>query len=293
MNVAVEPVLAVETLSVRYGRRNAVDGVSLSVPRGTVYALLGRNGAGKSSLVRCVLGHRKPEHGVVRLFGDDVWRRRSRLMTRVGVVPEEPDAPPAMTSRQLLAFSSPLYPGWKNGDAADRMGRFGVPLDVPFGRLSKGQKGQVMLALALGSAPELLVLDDPTLGLDVVARRELYEELVGELADRGTTVFVTTHDIAGIEGIADRVGILREGRLVLDLGIEELKARFRRIRMEGEHEVPQSLEPVSVTRRPWGTEAVVARFDEAALAGLPGAEASPLSLEEIFVAVAGNPEVPR
>jgi ABC-2 type transport system ATP-binding protein len=105
-----------------------------------------------------------------------------------------------------------------------RLERLQVPLRTPFRQLSKGQKGAVMLALALGHDPELLVLDDPTLGLDVVARRLVFGELIGELADRGTTVLVTTHDLAGVEGIADRVGILRGGRLVLAGALEALKA---------------------------------------------------------------------
>ena len=111
-----------------------------------------------------------------------------------------------------------------------RLERTRVPVDVPFGQLSKGQKGAVMLALALGHAPELLVLDDPTLGLDVVARRMLYDELIGELADRGTTVLLTTHDLAGVEVLADRVGILNGAKLVVDESLDALKGRFRRIR---------------------------------------------------------------
>ena len=102
--------------------------------------------------------------------------------------------------------------------------RFDVPVDRPFGRLSKGQKGAVMLALALGHSPELLVLDDPTLGLDVVARDAVFGEVIGDLADRGTSVFVTTHDLRAIEGIADHVAILQGGRLVLSGSLEALKA---------------------------------------------------------------------
>src|SRR5262249_41108905 len=224
------PVVAIERLTVRYGRALACADVSLTVEPGSVYALLGRNGAGKSSLVRCLLGEQKPTAGQALLFGEDIWKRRASLLSRVGVVPEEPDAPPAMTARQLSDFCRRLYPTWNHKEVDDRLDRFGVPTTVPFGRLSKGQKGEVMLALALGHSPELLVLDDPTLGLDVVARKALVDELVGELADRGTTVFLTTHDLSGFEGIATRAGILKEGRLVLDEELETLKSRFRRIR---------------------------------------------------------------
>lgn len=219
------PVVTIEGLTVRYGRDTVVDDVSLRIPAGSVYALLGLNGAGKSSLVRCLLGQRRPDAGRVLLFGHDTWRERKRVMLRTGVVPEDPDGSPALTAAELARFCSRLYPRWNVADVDERIRRIGAPVDLPFGRMSKGQKKLVSLALALGHSPELLVLDDPTLGLDVPARRTLFEELIGELADSGTTVLLTTHDLAGIEGIADRVGILVNGRLVVDEPMEALKAR--------------------------------------------------------------------
>ena len=297
-----DTVVSLDRLTVRYGKTTACDGVSIAVERGAVYALLGRNGAGKSSLVRCLLGQQKPTAGRAFLFGEDVWKRRAKLMARLGVVPEEPDAPPAMTARQLSAFCSRLYAQWDAKTMAARLSRFGVPDNVPFGRLSKGQKGEVMLALALGHGPALLVLDDPTLGLDVVARQSLYEELVGELADRGTTVFLTTHDLAGFEGLATRAGILKDGRLVLDEDMETLKARFRRIRYANRQTETRTefgneldaFEAVRVKVRGWGIDAVVSNFEDGAFErfrakdGVVDAEASALSLEEIFLAVAGE-----
>jgi ABC-2 type transport system ATP-binding protein len=217
--------VAIEGLTVRYGRHVALDDVGLAVGPGEVYALLGRNGAGKSSLVRCLVGQQKPERGRLAVLGRDAWRERAGLMARVGYVPEEPDCPPALTARQLERFCAGLYATWDRGAIEARLSRAGIPDTVPFGRLSKGQRRLVALAIALGHRPELVVLDDPTLGLDVAARRMLLEELVGELADRGATLLLTTHDLAGVEGIADRVGILREGRLVVDEPLEALKAR--------------------------------------------------------------------
>ena len=282
-----EPVVSVDHLTVRYGRTSAVDGISLDVPAGSVYALLGRNGAGKSSTVRCLLGQWKPSGGGVRLFGRDVWRERARLMARVGVVPERAEVPPSMTAGQLSRFFAALYANWDQEAFDIRIDRFTVPRRHPFGKMSKGQQRQLSLALALASQPELLVLDDPTLGLDAVARRELLEELIGDLSDRGTTVFVATNDIAGIEGVADRVGILRGGRLVVDDEVEALKARLRRIRAAESEEwhlaVPEA-EMVATRRVAGGREAVVS---VAATTAETDPRLQPMSLEEIFVALCG------
>lgn len=288
-------VLSVEGLAVRYGPRTVLDGVSFAVPRGSVFALLGRNGVGKSSLVRCALGQQKPTQGAVRVFGEDAWGSRSRAMARIGVVPEEPDAPPDMTARELLAFCAPLYPTWDDAAARGRLERSGVPLGVRFGRLSKGQKGAVMLALALAAAPELLILDDPTLGLDAVARRALYDELIGDLADRGTTALVTTHDLDGIEPIADHVAILHGTHLVVSEDLDALKGRFRRIRCGAGSFAWEPFDATMAVDRDWGREAVVSNFTEERLeaflarTGASDVEVGALSLEEIFLGVAGAP----
>jgi ABC-2 type transport system ATP-binding protein len=285
----IEGLIEVGGLTVRYGGRTALDAVSFAVPEGAVYALLGRNGAGKSSLVRCLLGAQRPAAGTARLLGRDSWRERAPLLRDVGVVAEEPDAPPAMTVRQIARFCSRLYPRWDAAGLDERLRRFGVPADVPFGRLSKGQKGQVALSLALAPVPRLVLLDDPTLGLDPLARRAVFEELIVDLADRGTTVFLTSHDLAGVEGIADHIGVLREGRLVLNEDLESVKQRFRRIRFPAAAgETPAAglaeLAPVTVASRGWGVEAVVTRWNEERSAPR-GAEVSALTLEEIFLAV--------
>lgn len=296
--------LRVEGLTVRYGRAMACRDVSFAVAPGSVYALLGRNGAGKSSLVRCLLGEQQADSGRTLLFGADSWTTRGKAMARTGVVPEEPDAPPAMTARDLSDFCQRIYPRWDAAAVASRLERFGIAPAAPFGRLSRGQKTQVQLALALGHAPELLVLDDPTLGLDPVARRALYDEIVGELADRGTTIFLTTHDLGGFEGIVTRVGILKDGRLLLDEEMEALKARFRRIRYANRLTETRTafgteldaFEAVRVQVRGWGIDAIVSNFDEAAFArfqamdGVDDASAEALPLEEIFVALAGEPK---
>ena len=287
-------VVDCRNLGVRYGRLQALEQVSFLVEPGQVYALLGRNGSGKTSLIRCLLGHQKPQTGRVDLFGQAVWSSRRALMQRVGVVSEEPDAPPLMTPRQLLKFCAGLYPHWDEAASLERLQRFRVPMEVPFGKLSRGQKAQLSLTLALGPGPELLVLDDPTLGLDAVARHEVYDELLCELAERGTTVLIATHDLAGIEGIADRVGILHGGRLLLDASLEDLKARYRKVSwapfqaLQPGDLVPFG--PLRIHEGSLGGEAVLSQGDPRQLleTGRPDLQVQALSLEELFVTVVGS-----
>jgi ABC-2 type transport system ATP-binding protein len=303
MTTESHPVV-VDGLRVRYGRVTAVDDVSFTVERGQVYALLGRNGAGKSSTIQCLVGQRRAATGGCCLFGEDTWRRRRHVMARVGIVPENPDIPPGASAVELGRLLGRVRPVWNHDDYEARLERVGVPLRLLSGRLSKGQRRQLALAAALAGEPEVLILDDPTLGLDVVVRRTLLEELVGELADRETTVLVTTHDLGGIEGIADRVGIMEQGRLKLDEDMDGLKRRFRRLRClrakatTVEH-VERSLEPLEVADLRCigtGVDAVVGRADGDSVAAFRNAvevtdlELEPLSLEEIFIALCGDEE---
>jgi ABC-2 type transport system ATP-binding protein len=290
------PAVRAEAIDVRFGRTRAVEDVTFDVTPGSVYALLGRNGAGKSSLVRCLLGQLRPDSGRAELLGADVWHERARLMDRVGIVPEDADAPSDMTVRQIGRFFARLYRRWEQKSFDERLARFEITREARFGTLSKGQKKQVSLALALATRPELLILDDPTLGLDVVARRSLFEEVIGDLAETGMTTLITTHDLASIEQIADRVGVLAHGRLVLDEQVETLKARFRRIRFTSPPLSLASSRLATTLVRPWGsgTEAVVSNYDDVEIermrhdAAVAIAEITPMSLEEIFVAVAGE-----
>lgn len=298
-NTAMSTPIEIRGLEVTYGRSPitagtpVLDAIDLRVEEGGVHALVGRNGAGKSSLVRCLLGQQKPTGGDCRLFGQDAWRHRARLMARIGVVPEEPDAPPSMTPKALARFCSRLYPSW-DGDAYEaRLTRFAVPLRTPFAKLSRGQKTQVMLALALAPRPELLVLDDPTLGLDPIARDALFEELVDVLAEHGTTVILTSHDLPGIERIGSHASYLSGGRLVFDEEIEELKARHRRIVLaEGIEAELDALDIASERSRGRDRELWVRRFDQGTLKALVdehGADrvrAEPMTFEEILLAAA-------
>jgi len=300
--MGVEPVVTLDGLTVRYGKLTAVDDLSLEVPKGGVFALLGRNGSGKSSTVRCLLGQQRPTAGRSTILGFDSWKKRRRAMERVGVVPENPDVPPDTTANRVEKFMARVTPFWRSANYFDRLDSLEVPRNVHFGRLSKGQQRQLALALALAGSPRLLVLDDPTLGLDAVARRKLYEELVGELADRGTTVFLTTHDLAGVEAIADRVGVIRGGSLLVDEKLDVLKARFCRVIWAATDTVPreridaglQHLGVVGGNVAAGANEAVVQKFSEFGFdrfrqeARVEVMRVDSLSLEEIFIVLCGT-----
>ena len=295
-------VVELDGLTVSYGRLTAVDNVSLAVPKGSVYALLGRNGSGKSSTVRCLLGQLRASGGGAQIFGLDAWCDRRRAMVRIGVVPENPDVPPPTTAERVERFMAWVTPRWRREEFFARLEGFGVPQQQRFDRLSKGQQRQFALALALSSSPELLILDDPTLGLDAVARRDLYEELIGDLADRGTTIFLTTHDLAGVEGIADRVGVLQNGSLLVNEQVETLKARFCRLIWTETSDVSaerveaglQHLDVISSGGAGGATGAVVGGFSEIGFGRfrqetpVEVTRVEPLSLEEIFIALCGE-----
>ena len=301
MNASTDPI-EVDHLQVKYGRVTAVDDVSFKVPRSEVYALLGRNGAGKSSTIQCLVGQRRATAGECRLLGKDAWRKRRKIMERVCVVPETPDLPPGASAVELGNFLGRIRSTWNADDFNARLDRVSVPRRLPAQQLSKGQRRQLALAAALAAEPEVLILDDPTLGLDAVVRRTLLEELVGELADRGTTILVTTHDLTGIEGIADRVGIMQHGRLVYDETMEGLKARFRRLRCirgdaTSQEAIETALRGLEVAESRYvgsAVDAVVGCVDESSISRFREAvevtdfELDPLSLEEIFVALCGE-----
>jgi len=299
-DTTVEPLLSLDGVSVRYGKTRVVDDVSIQLAPGVVFALLGRNGSGKSSVVRCLLGHQRPAAGQARLFGRNAWSGRTHAMARIGVVPEEPDAPADMSVAALVSLCRGFYASWDAAYVDALLERNDVSPRAAFGELSKGQKGAVMLALALGHGPDLLVLDDPTLGLDAVARRALYGEIIGALADRGTAVFITSHDLVGIEPLADRVAILDDHKLLLNEPIEELKARYRSVRVTGPGAQNgldwHPFQTLRTSTREWGAESLVSNFSEQAFAafrsraGTNGAEVLSLSLEEIFIALTGQKE---
>jgi ABC-2 type transport system ATP-binding protein len=212
---AGDAAIETENLVVRYGRRRAVDGLSLRVPRGSVYGLLGANGAGKTTTIKTLLGFRAPASGRARILGYDITHDRVRINERVGFVSETNSLYLGMTPQQLCAFFRATARRWNQAEVDRMITLFGLPRSGRVRAFSKGMRTQLALCLALGGEPDLLILDEPTTGLDPIARRAFLDALVGEVAAAGKTVFFSSHILPDVEAVADTVGSLRAGRLLV------------------------------------------------------------------------------
>jgi ABC-2 type transport system ATP-binding protein len=235
-----EPVIALEEVAYSYPGHRALDGMTLAVPRGAVMGLLGPNGAGKTTLMHLLNGLVPPAKGRVRVLGLEPWRERVRLQRRLASVPETPLVYPWMTVRGFASFYRRHFPGWDERSILEKLDSYRIPTNRRFDRLSRGQQGLVSLLAALGRRGEVLLLDDPTLGLDVLARRQLYRTIVEELAEREVTILFATHLPAEVEGVLTHAAFLNEGRIVASGTVEELKMS------DGDGKTVPSLEELAI-----------------------------------------------
>jgi ABC-2 type transport system ATP-binding protein len=230
---------AIETqgLTKFYGSFEAVRGLSMRVPKGTITGFLGQNGAGKSSTIRMLLGMMKPTAGSGRVLDYDIADERQsiEMRKRVAYVGEDKRLYDYMTVRQMIEFTRAFYPGWRHDVEKKLLEEFRLPLDRATKKLSKGMRTQTALLLAFSRGAELLILDEPTEGLDPVMAEKLLELVVGAAAD-GATVFFSSHQVAEVEQIADRILLIDRGELVLDTTLDRISQDFRRLR--GVYETP-------------------------------------------------------
>ncbi len=288
-------VIRTEALSKRYGKLAAVDDLGLSVPSGCVFALMGRNGAGKTSLIRMLLGLTAISSGEASVLGLDSRKEHVAIRRRVGYVPEEHHLYRWMTVAETAHFVSAFFPTWNASLCAELLERFALAPDSRVSNLSRGMVAKLALTLALAHEPELLVLDEPTSGLDAVVRREFLESIVGVAGDEGRTVVISSHLLNDVERVVDRVALLDEGRLRLVEDMETLRERVREIRITFEDTPPDTdvalPDVVSLQKRDREWVAVTDAFGSETLqsmaAALPSCALEPrrLTMEEIFVAL--------
>lgn len=270
----------------RFGKVEALTGLSLTVPKGAVYALLGRNGAGKSTLIQLLLGLLEPTTGALRVLGGDPVKGGPALRQRIGYVPERLPLYEWMTVSETLRFAAAQYENWSLETEKAMQGKFRLPLDRRVRDLSRGQRALLSLVLALSHDPDLVLLDECTSGMDALARSEFDRSVIDALHESGRTVLFASHQIRELERLCDHVGILHNGKLLLEMPLDELKASVKRLRVGGEIRDLPGL--VVLEQRQVGREwlATVQNYDPAALpSDLPVLEVSELTLEEIFVAL--------
>jgi ABC-2 type transport system ATP-binding protein len=236
--VTAAPPLELTGLTKFYGRHRGVEDLSLTVRRGEVLGFLGPNGAGKTTTMRLVLDLIRPDRGGIRVFGTDVRRDPVACRTRIGYLPGDLVLYEKLTGREILAFLARLRPGCDLGYAAALADRFDLDLSRPTRELSKGNRQKLGIVQALLHSPDLVLLDEPAGGLDPVAQRELHA-LLRELAVSGRAVFLSSHVLSDVERIADRVAIVRDGRLAVVEQVAALKARApRRLELDFAEPVP-------------------------------------------------------
>ena len=205
--------------------------LSIRVPTGSIYGFLGPNGSGKTTTIRMFMGMMKPDGGDIRVLGKRVPKEMPRILARVGYVPERPHVYPALTVGEAVKYHSSFYALWDQGWAKELTERLGLDPTRKISRMSKGETGKLLLLLALSQRPDLLVLDEPTDGLDPVVRRDVLTAVLDYVSETSATVFISSHLVHELERICDWVGVMDGGQLVAELPMQSFKNGIKRIRV--------------------------------------------------------------
>jgi len=287
------PVIEIQNLVRRYGKHDAVDGLSLSVRPGKCYGFFGRNGAGKTTTIKCLLNLLRPDTGNVRVFGLDPRTNEVAIKSRIAYVPDMLAFYPWMSVCDTLEYLASFRQNWNLDIEKDLLSRFQLDPTKKTTSLSKGQRTQLALIGAICPEPELLVLDEPTSGLDPIVRREFIETVIGAYQSGDPTrrtVFVSTHLIAEFEGLIDEFTIIEQGRELLTMEADAARDRFKKIRARFAQEPKTNLTgALRVKRNGRELEVLANGNSEQLLAELKTQQpeelkVEALSLEEIFVA---------
>ncbi len=292
-------IIETEQLTKSFRGHKALSGLDLQVPRGAVYGFLGRNGAGKTTTIKTLLGLIRPDGGEVQMFGLPVSDADGSVETRrrIGFVTEDKELYPYMTVEQIIAFARPFFPGWRRDLEQRYLKLFDLPARRKISALSKGMRSKLMLLLAISHGAELLILDEPTDGLDPAATDDLLRELASVIATEGTTLFFSSHQLSEVDAIADHVGIIDQGRMVVQGSLDDMKVHYARLRVgfAGEIREPESwVDGVQSVQREGRMLSLVVTHNADAVAeqarALPGAQVErfPLTLKEIFLETVRN-----
>jgi len=296
MNVSdTSPIIETSGLSRKFGQKLALNQVSLKIPRGRVFGLVGENGAGKTTLIKHILGVLKAERGSVRVFGFDPVADPVAVLGRIGYLSENRDLPPWMRVDELLRYTQAFYPKWDPAFAEELRNQFGLDPAAKIKNLSRGENAKAGLLIALAFRPELLLLDEPSSGLDPVVRRDILEAIIRTVAEEGRTVFFSSHLLEEVERVADDIAIMFAGEIVLAGTLDDIKDNHHRLILR--FESPQASAPkipgvLSLTGsgREWTVICNGSRAEVMASVARAGGKImadDTASLDEIFIARAG------
>ena len=290
-----ETIISLRGVTRRFGDKTALDDVSFSLPRGTVLGLVGENGAGKTTLIKHILGLLKPDSGTVRVFGIDPVADPVGVLQRIGYLSEEDTLPTWMRVDELQQYARAFYPTWDN-DYAERLRQeFGLDRAARLKNLSKGQRARAGLMVALAYRPQLLLLDEPSSGLDPIVRRDILGAIIRTIADEGRTVLFSSHLLGEVERVADQVAMIRKGRIVFCDSLDTIKESHVRLtlRFDTARATPPALDGAFAWEgagKEWSALCTgsLARLeaDATVLGGRVVTQQNP-SLDEIFVARSG------
>lgn len=282
-------------LSRSFGSKLALNQVSLQARPGRVFGLVGANGAGKTTLIKHSIGRLKPQSGSVRVFGFDPVADPVAVLSRIGYLSENRDLPAWMRVDELLRYTEAFYPKWDRAYAAELRQQFGLDPRAKIKTLSRGENAKAGLLIALAYRPELLLLDEPSSGLDPVVRRDILDAIIRTVADEGRTVLFSSHLLEEVERVADDLAMMFNGQVVLTGALDEVKENHHRLVLRFDSPQPSPPRVQGVLRITGGGQEWTAlcngkREEAVAAVGRAGgrvvAEDSP-SLDEIFVAWAG------
>lgn len=235
-------VIEVKNLTRKFRRKLALDDVSLRVPSGCVFGLIGENGAGKTTLINHLLGSYIPQKGKVRVLGLDPAQHPVDTLSRIGYLSEDRIMPSWMRVHELVKFTSAFYPNWDSSFAAELLDVFNLDPAAQVKTLSKGERAKAELLTALAHRPDLLILDEPSSGLDVIVRQEILKSIVRDVAGEGRTVFFSSHLLGEVERVSDYVAIMVRGKIVLAGSLDDV--RTSHCRMTIRYPLPRNAQPI-------------------------------------------------
>jgi ABC-2 type transport system ATP-binding protein len=286
-----EDVIRVENLVKFFDGRCVLDGINLKVPQGCIYGLLGRNAAGKTTIIRILLGHEPPTRGQTFLLGAESTNLSAKIHSLIGYVAEGHNLIQNYKVGRLVKLCKDLSRQWNDDFFNHLIETFRLPMDRKVRQLSIGMRAKLNLSLGMAIEPELLILDDPTLGLDTVARRQFLELAIDVIQKQGRTILFSSHILGDVERIADRIGIIAAGKLVVDCALEELKERVKKLRLIFPESAPENLHLTEIiNQQTEGREMVitVVNWNQQKQALVDVFKPSscteiPMSLEDIFI----------